>query len=117
MPKKLLETYKVEYLQILDETGKADDKLVPKIDKKKLLDMYRTMVLARRADDKQLALQRQGKIGTFAQVKGQANCFLSMTYSRARWKQSSAAPNDPHAIPYRALLRQLKGPFSPVTSS
>ena len=60
MPKKLLSTYKVEYLQILDESGKADEALLPKLDKKMLLDMYRTMVLARRSDDKQLALQRQG---------------------------------------------------------
>lgn len=36
--------------------------------------------------------------------------YLSRVYCRAAWKQNSAAPRAPQAIPYRALFRQPKGP-------
>jgi len=36
-----------------------------------LLKMHRTMVLARRFDERMLTMQRQGRIGTFAPIQGQ----------------------------------------------
>lgn len=71
MPRKTIAEFKVEYLQILDENGTVDKKLLPKITKETLLKMYRTMLTTRKFDEKLLALQRTGRIGTFAQVKGQ----------------------------------------------
>lgn len=52
---------------------------------------------------------------SWKEARGTPNCFLSRTYWRARWKQYSAAPKVPQEIPKRALLRQEKGPFKPVT--
>ncbi len=61
----------VEYLAILDADGLLDKSLEPSIADEMLLKMHRTMLLARRFDERMLNLQRQGRIGTFAPIKGQ----------------------------------------------
>ncbi|MDX1567763.1 MAG: pyruvate dehydrogenase (acetyl-transferring) E1 component subunit alpha [Longimicrobiales bacterium] len=61
----------VEHLSILDEDGKLDEELAPDLPDDLLLELHRTMLLARRFDERLLQLQRQGRIGTFAPVKGQ----------------------------------------------
>ncbi len=72
MPKKEIDLpYKVQHLSILDENGRLDEDLEPDISPEMLLKLYRTMILARKFDERMLTLQRQGKIGTFAPVKGQ----------------------------------------------
>ena len=63
--------YTVEYLSILDVDGNVDTTLEPQLDGEFLLKLYRTMLLARRFDERMLALQRQGRIGTFGPIKGQ----------------------------------------------
>lgn len=62
---------KIEFLCILDEKGQLDEKLEPDISEAVLLQLHRTMLLARRLDERLLNLQRQGRIGTFAPIKGQ----------------------------------------------
>jgi pyruvate dehydrogenase E1 component alpha subunit len=72
MPRKNITiSEKVEYLSILDESGKPDKKLEPDISDDILMQLYRTMVLGRRFDERLLNLQRQGRVGTFAPIKGQ----------------------------------------------
>jgi pyruvate dehydrogenase E1 component alpha subunit len=72
MPRKKINIpEKLEYLSILDEKGQLDKKLEPKISKELLLKLHRGMVLARRFDERLLSLQRQGRMGTFAPIKGQ----------------------------------------------
>ena len=72
MPRKEIDLpYRVEYLSILDEDGQLDKSLEPSIADDVLLRMHRMMVLARRFDERMLNLQRQGRIGTFAPIKGQ----------------------------------------------
>ncbi len=71
MADKVLKTFKVRYLQVLDENGKCDAKLMPKISSKQMVGLYELMVIARRFDEKALSLQRQGRIGTYASVLGQ----------------------------------------------
>jgi pyruvate dehydrogenase E1 component alpha subunit len=63
--------YTVDYLSILDAEGAVDAALDPQLDQALLLKLYRTMLLARRFDERMLALQRQGRIGTFGPIKGQ----------------------------------------------
>ena len=63
--------YHVEYLSILDEEGRLDEALEPKIPDDLLLKLHRAMVLGRRFDERVLSLQRQGRIGTFAPTSGQ----------------------------------------------
>ncbi len=72
MPRKEIDLpYRVDYLSILDQDGNLDKDLEPDIPDDRLLWMYRTMLLARRFDERMLRLQRQGRIGTFAPVRGQ----------------------------------------------
>ena len=63
--------YRIDYLSILDEDGSLDSELDPKIPEELLLRLWRTMVVARRFDERMLSLQRQGRIGTFGPIKGQ----------------------------------------------
>jgi pyruvate dehydrogenase E1 component alpha subunit len=58
-------------LQILKENGSVNKKLEPDLDEDTLLRAYRTMVLAREADDKAIKLQRQGRLGAYPSNLGQ----------------------------------------------
>ena len=72
MPRTRVEPrFQVEYLSILDSDGMLDDALDPNIPTDELTRMYRGMLLARRLDERMVKLQRQGRIGTFAPLKGQ----------------------------------------------
>ncbi len=74
MPTKVVGRYSISYLQILDENGKVDEKLEPKLSKKDLLRLYRGMFLAREVDQRMLKLQRQGRLGTLPVSVGQEAC-------------------------------------------
>ncbi|MEW6667390.1 MAG: pyruvate dehydrogenase (acetyl-transferring) E1 component subunit alpha [Thermodesulfobacteriota bacterium] len=72
MPRRKIDLpYHVEHLSILNENGEIDKALEPDIPGERLLNLHQAMLLARRFDERMLALQRQGRIGTFAPVKGQ----------------------------------------------
>src|SRR5687768_14197599 len=72
MPRTALEPkFQVEHLSILDADGKLDAALEPDISPELLKRLYRGMVLGRRLDERMVRLQRQGRVGTFAPIKGQ----------------------------------------------
>jgi len=72
MPRTPIEPqFPTERLSILDSDGLLDAELEPKIASDDLKRLYRGMVLGRRLDERMLKLQRQGRIGTFAPIKGQ----------------------------------------------
>jgi pyruvate dehydrogenase E1 component alpha subunit len=72
MPRTTLEPrFHVEHLSILDAEGRLDVALEPKIPDDELKRMYRGMLLGRLLDERMVRLQRQGRIGTFAPIKGQ----------------------------------------------
>jgi pyruvate dehydrogenase E1 component alpha subunit len=81
MPRKVIEEFKVSYLQILDETGTVDTELEPDLSREELLGIYRAMVLAREADQRMLKLQRQGRIGTFGPCTGQEAAAVAPAYA------------------------------------
>lgn len=64
--------FEVTYHQIINEQGEQCNPL-PSFaqDKTTLLELYRVMVLARVFDKKAIALQRTGKMGTYAPINGQ----------------------------------------------
>ncbi len=69
---KQYDPLKGKILEVLDYKGKiVNEKLEPKIDDETLLKMYKTMVLGRIADVKALQYQRQGRMLTYAPIKGQ----------------------------------------------
>lgn len=69
---KSYDPMKGKILEILDYKGKIVNKdLEPTIDDDTLLKMYKTMLLGRVADIKALQYQRQGRMLTYAPIKGQ----------------------------------------------
>lgn len=82
MPRTRLDLpYHIDYLSILGPDGTLDKELEPKIDEAELVRLYRGMLLARRFDERMLNLQRQGRIGTFAPIKGQEAAQLGSVYA------------------------------------
>src|SRR5205823_14017450 len=72
MPRTVLEPrFQLEYLSILDSEGHLDPALEPKLSPDELRALYRAMILGRRLDERMVRLQRQGRLGTFAPIKGQ----------------------------------------------
>lgn len=90
MPKKVLKTFEVQQLQILDETGRTDPALQSgpgKITEKEARAFYEAMVLIRAFDEKALNLQREGRIGTYASFLGQEAIQVGCAYAldRSDW--------------------------------
>ena len=81
MPRKTVYEGKVEYLQILDETGRADEALEPRLSNEDLDRMYRLMVTTRVFDRTVLSLQRQGRAFTYAPVEGQEASQIGTAYA------------------------------------
>jgi pyruvate dehydrogenase E1 component alpha subunit len=82
MPRTVLEPrFHVEHLSILDSEGNLDTALEPKLSPEELKSLYRAMVLGRRLDERMVRLQRQGRIGTFAPVKGQEASQLGSAFA------------------------------------
>lgn len=75
-----------EIFRILDKDGEIVDE-EPDIDEEKLKEMYWWMLYARKADEKALKLQRQGRMGTFAPIEGQeaAQIGASMAMKDKDW--------------------------------
>jgi len=72
MPRSQIELpQNIEYLSILGEDGTLDEGLEPDLSEDFLLKLHRVMLLSRRFDERMLKLQRMGRIGTFAPIKGQ----------------------------------------------
>jgi pyruvate dehydrogenase E1 component alpha subunit len=65
-------TFEIEYLQYLDADGKPvrDDLPEWSKDTKELVELYKQMVFLRVFDGKAIALQRTGKLGTYASALG-----------------------------------------------
>ena len=69
--KKITLSETVDTLSIMDEKGHLDKDVEPDIPEDILMRLHRTMLLARKFDERLLNLQRQGRIGTFAPIEGQ----------------------------------------------
>jgi pyruvate dehydrogenase E1 component alpha subunit len=81
MPRTPIEPpFTIEYLSILDANGRLDEALAPPLSPEDLKRLNRAMVLGRRLDERMLRLQRQGRIGTFAPIKGQEASQLGSAF-------------------------------------
>lgn len=87
MPREVIERFSVEQLQVLDEQGRLDEALAPELAPERQLALYRTMLLARRTDERALKLQRQGRLGTFGPAIGQeaASAAPAFAMSERDW--------------------------------
>lgn len=67
--------------QILNEKGKVLTDLEPDLPAKDLRNLYKLMLTTRIIDTKALKLQRQGRMGTFAQSLGHEACQVGSAYA------------------------------------
>ncbi|HTN42749.1 MAG TPA: pyruvate dehydrogenase (acetyl-transferring) E1 component subunit alpha [Nitrospiria bacterium] len=81
MPRKRIQQFNVEWLQILDEEGQSDSALLPSLSPKEIQSLYEWMILSRVFDEKALALQREGRLGTYAPVRGQEATQVGSAYA------------------------------------
>ena len=72
-------SFQIYYTQILDQNGELQGPL-PEFaqDSGKLIELYRAMVEARLFDQKTIALQRTGQLGTYASALGQEATFVGV---------------------------------------
>jgi len=71
MPNETIFQFATQRLGILDENGMADESLMPALTPDEIRRMYELMLLARTFDQRALALQREGRIGTYPPITGQ----------------------------------------------
>ena len=82
MPRTVLEPRcQIEHLSILDADGNLDVALEPALGPEDLRRLYRAMLLGRRLDERMVRLQRQGRIGTFAPIKGQEAAQMGSVFT------------------------------------
>lgn len=71
MPTTTVGDFKIERLQVLDEHGNCDEPLRPPLSDRQIKTLYEALVFARAFDDKAFKLQREGRLGTYAPIRGQ----------------------------------------------
>ncbi|MEW6139177.1 MAG: pyruvate dehydrogenase (acetyl-transferring) E1 component subunit alpha [Thermodesulfobacteriota bacterium] len=77
-----------ELIQVIDPSGDVvDEPALEKISQEDMIRMYRFMVLTKLWNNKALSLQRQGRLGTLASVRGQeaANVGMGMALGPNDW--------------------------------
>lgn len=68
--------------QIIDPEGETVGD-IPDLSDKELVELYRLMVLSRQFDRRALALQRQGRLGTYAMLEGQEAAQVGSAFAAA----------------------------------
>lgn len=84
--------------QILDEEGKAHGE-VPDLSPEQLVAFHRWMLLGRTFSDKMVALQRQGRMGTFGSLAGQEAASVAMGFA--------LQPQDWLGTSYREIITMM----------
>jgi len=87
MPEEILASFAVKRLSVLDEQGNVDEALMPPLSEAEIIRIYEAMVLARTFDERALALQREGRLGTYPPILGQeaAQVGSALALSPADW--------------------------------
>jgi pyruvate dehydrogenase E1 component alpha subunit len=87
LPEKVIKKFEIKRLSILDEHGNYDKKLAPKLTSSEIKRIYENMVMARVFDEKALKLQRTGRIGTYASMRGQEATIIGsiMATRKSDW--------------------------------
>ena len=93
-------SFEIEYLQYLTPDGKLAGKLPPAVkDAKSLLPIFKQMLFLRTFDGKAIALQRTGKLGTYAAALGHEATHVGIGYAMR--------PEDVFAPSYREYGAQF----------
>lgn len=79
---RIYEAY-TQHLQLLDKDGQLDADFDRILSDKQIVDLYEKMVWVRSFDDKAVKLQRQGRMGTWASLKGQEAAQVGVALAMA----------------------------------
>jgi pyruvate dehydrogenase E1 component subunit alpha len=79
MPRQTLQRFEVKSLAILAPDGQVDPKLEPQLSSAQLKQMFENMILVREFDIRATAMQRQGRMGTYAPALGQEAIHIGST--------------------------------------
>jgi pyruvate dehydrogenase E1 component alpha subunit len=90
-------------LTILGEDGEADPRAVPALDAAVLREIYQGMVRIRIVDERLTALQRQGRIGFYAEARGQEAAVIGSVAALAPDDFVVPAHREIGAVLYRGL--------------
>ncbi|QWV93897.1 pyruvate dehydrogenase (acetyl-transferring) E1 component subunit alpha [Geomonas oryzisoli] len=71
MPEVLLADFQIKRLEVLNEKGETDPELLPELSDAEMWRLYELMLLSRIFDERAVALQREGRIGTYPPIRGQ----------------------------------------------
>ena len=71
MPERVVGSFSVRSVSVLDEKGAVDGSLMPALSDEEIKRSFELMLLSRAFDERALNLQREGRIGTYASVLGQ----------------------------------------------
>ncbi|ELZ10818.1 pyruvate dehydrogenase (acetyl-transferring) E1 component subunit alpha [Halovivax asiaticus JCM 14624] len=102
-------------VQILDTDGSLlPGAKRPDLTDEELLEMYEELVLARRFDERATGLQRQGRISTYAPMRGQEGSQVATSFAldAADWlvpTYRDHAAKHAHGRSYESLLQHLAG--------
>ncbi len=95
----------MEMFQVMDPDGKVDKNAIKDISEDDILTMYRWMVFSRKWDAKALSLQRQGRLGTIASIRGQEASNIGPAMA--------LGPNDWYVPAFRESGGQLVVGYNP----
>jgi len=87
MPLKTVYQTSIQYMQILDENGKLDEKLAKDtLTDEQVAFLYEQMIVGRQLDEIAFKLQRSGRMGTYPQNKGQEAAALGSGFAAEKGK-------------------------------
>jgi pyruvate dehydrogenase E1 component alpha subunit len=71
----------IPFLRILDEDGQLDSSCSPELPDPALVEIYAAMLRTRLFDERVFLLQREGRLGTYAQVRGQEAAQIGSAFA------------------------------------
>jgi pyruvate dehydrogenase E1 component alpha subunit len=81
MAERIIESFQIKRIEILDEGGNVDESLMPSLSDTDIRRIYELLILARTFDQRALQLQREGRLGTYAPILGQEACQVGSAFA------------------------------------
>ncbi len=81
MPERIIESFDVKRIDVLNEKGDADESLLPAFSDEEIKKLYELLVLSRVFDQRALNLQREGRLGAYASILGQEASQIGSAYA------------------------------------
>jgi len=104
------------FFQVIDENGNCNDESYQPINENLLISMYESMLKSRMLDSKLVNMQRQGRIGTYAPIRGQeaAQVGSALALQKEDWifpSYRELAACITHGLSIQQLILYFKGHF------